>query len=79
MSAVIQTKCAECGDRTHAWEDEETPLCELCGCSTEVPSTISFYITLITGEPRATCEDCGKVWACWDCACDLLHECEKGN
>lgn len=79
MSKVILTKCAECGDRAMAWDDERVPLCDLCGCSSQVPASIRFYIAYITGESRATCEECGFIWATWDCPCDFEHECEKGN
>lgn len=48
-------------------------------CNTPAPESIELYSTDFTGEPRARCSECGKVWALWECACEFEHECEEAK
>lgn len=36
---------------------------------------ITYYRAHFTGEPRATCNHCGRIWAYWEDASDLEHTC----
>jgi hypothetical protein len=42
----------------------------------EMPTGVVFYRAQWVNEPRARCETCGIVWAYWDCACELVHDCD---
>lgn len=78
---TVVTECTECSNQATVWADDPRPLCEWCAHNEqcEIPSFVSFYVTNITGEPRARCNDCFKAWAFWECACDFVHDCEASK
>lgn len=45
-------------------------------CDTELPKSVYFSNTRITGASIAECSACGFKSAYWECACDLIHDCE---
>lgn len=46
-------------------------------CDTELPKSVYFSNTRITGASIAECSACGFKSAYWECACDLVHECQE--
>lgn len=50
---------------------------EIVECAEPAPSTIEFYSSTFTGEPRAKCTECGFMSAYWECGCDLEHNCDE--
>ena len=55
----------------------DTGICWECdhGCE-PVPAGVVFYEARFSGGFCARCETCGHVWAYWDCACELVHDCD---
>lgn len=52
-------------------------LCDFCDTHAWCvrPTGVTFYAAQFTGEPRAKCDECGHVWAAWECAgCELGHD-----
>lgn len=45
-------------------------------CTESAPESITFYLTAFTMEKRARCKNCNFVSAYWECACELVHDCE---
>lgn len=52
-------------------------LCEWCAFHAECvgPEGVRPYRGWLTGEPLWACQDCGSVFACVECVCELDHEC----
>ena len=42
----------------------------------EMPIGVVFYETRFSGGFCARCEACGHVWVYWECACELVHDCD---
>jgi len=76
MTSLIMSKCAECENSVSAWDDDTRPLCEYCGCDTELQYSVKIHTAHLGGHAVATCSECDFTCVYWDCACDLVHECE---
>lgn len=74
-NATQEWRCA-CGDWSTTRDDEGNQLCDECDFHRfcEAPEGVTFYAAQFTGEPRAKCDECGLVWAMWDCVCELGHD-----
>lgn len=53
--------------------------CEEDVCQEDYPDTFTFYTTRMAGNPVAQCLKCDYKAAYWECACDLIHDCEEDN
>ena len=53
--------------------------CDWCleheGCT--VPAGVRVGMARLSGTAIAWCEECGMRWGYWDCACDLVHDCDR--
>lgn len=45
-------------------------------CNGDVPNGMTVYRSTITGCLVTRCDSCDTIWAYWECACELAHECE---
>lgn len=74
--------CQSCGSLDELLNGEEAKnyLCETCleECSTPKPDSVTISRAHFTGAAVATCSACSFTCAYWECACELVHECE-GN
>ena len=48
-------------------------------CTEPLPDGMRVYRTRLAGNLVAECERCDKVFAYWECACELAHDCELGE
>ena len=48
-------------------------------CAEPMPEGISIHRTILAGNLVATCKHCDYVCAYWECACELVHDCELGE
>lgn len=57
---------------SRAWaEVENTHVCD-----TELPKSVYFSNTRLTASTIAECSACSFKSVLWECACELVHECE---
>jgi len=45
-------------------------------CDSGVPNGMRVYNSRIGGNLVAECATCTTVWGYWECACELVHECQ---
>jgi len=45
-------------------------------CTEPLPEGMRTYRTRLAGNLMAECERCDRVFAYWECACELAHDCE---
>lgn len=50
-----------------------------CCENPELPSGVSVGFSRISGAYVAKCSKCSFVCAYWECACELVHDCEAGE
>lgn len=81
--------CQSCGSLDELLNGEEAKnyLCETCAETSlvspccEIPkdgtaANVSLSTARLSGGLVATCSACAFVCAYWECACELVHECE---
>lgn len=51
-----------------------------CGAEATLPESIRISHARFTGNPIAECDRCEDFCvACWECACELEHDCQEVN
>ena len=58
---------------------EVLELDEVCCDEEQLPAGVSVGQAWLTGAFVATCASCSFVSAYFDCACELAHDCVKGE
>ena len=46
-------------------------------CDIKAPKKIEFGFSHFAGMYRATCKKCSYVNMYWECACELVHDCNE--
>lgn len=46
-------------------------------CDNPMPKNMSAYYAHLSGAYVASCDNCKYVSAYWECACELMHDCEE--
>lgn len=45
-------------------------------CDSKTPSGMTVYYSHFGGNLVAECDSCTTIWGYWECACELVHDCQ---
>lgn len=76
MEMLTYSTCADCLNDFRADDLTAEMLCESCAPCCENPK-LPNGVNVTYGTAIATCSYCSYRCAYWECACELVHECNK--
>ena len=45
-------------------------------CDSKTPNGMTIYHSHFGGNLVAECNSCTTIWGYWECACELVHDCQ---
>ena len=45
-------------------------------CDSKTPNGMTIYHSHFGGNLVAKCNSCTTIWGYWECACELVHDCQ---